>query len=106
MIGDRSLGDLLLHPLSVLSGAFALLGGWLKLPILGALWGALVANVGALFAAAGVASQFPRLVPLVSAGELQLLAFLLGGLFVLTRLDRFLDDVAARLNGDDGDDTS
>lgn len=104
---EETLRDIVLHPISVVLAAIGIGGGLLHLPIVSAIWGATWANSGALFAAAGAASQFPSLVPGVSAETLQLLAFLFGGLFVLTRVDRWYDSFRRRLGEDtDGDDMS
>jgi len=99
---DESLKEALTHPVAtasaVISATIGYVSGWAPTGLLDAVVGSLWAQAGPLFAAASVsATQLAPQFAFLPADTLQVVALVLGVLFVATRLDSVIDGLQDRL---------
>jgi hypothetical protein len=93
-----SVKELLANPVTAIFGALGVLGGWLQMPLLDAVWGTLWTEAGALFAAFSVsATTLAPEIAWLPEGALQAAALGTGAIFVANRLNRVVRGLRSRL---------
>ena len=101
MFRDESAVDVLLHPITVAASLVATIGHALQFDVIVAVTGAVAANAGTLFTALSIPAFTiaPRL-SWLPQGPLTAATIVVGGVYVLTLLDRVVERIEMRLNDD------
>jgi predicted cobalt transporter CbtA len=99
MLRDNSAVEILLHPATVAMSLVATIGHALQFDLVVAITGAVAANAGTLFTALSIPAftLAPR-IGWLPQGPLTAAAIVVGGVYVLTLLDRVVESIQMRLN--------